>query len=152
MYNKKQIDEFKKLIIEQISIGKSLNSLVEQKKVPSHQTVYNWLNEEHENYDKIFLDNYARARQDQADFYADEIIEISDDSRNDYMEKLIGEEVVQVVNQENIQRARLRIDARKWVSSKLKPKKYGDKLDMTTGGEKIEVVIKREKKPPIDER
>jgi hypothetical protein len=31
----------------------------------------------------------------------------------------------------------MRVDARKWIAAKLKPRKYGDKIDHTTGGEKL---------------
>ena len=42
-----------------------------------------------------------------------------------------------VTNHNVIQRDRLRVDARKWALSKMNPKKYGDKVDVTSGGEKI---------------
>jgi hypothetical protein len=42
-----------------------------------------------------------------------------------------------VENKEWTNRSRLRIDARKWVASKLKPKVYGDKTDITSGGEQL---------------
>ena len=45
------------------------------------------------------------------------------------------------LNGENIQRSRLRIDTRKWLMSKLNPKVYGDKLDMTTNGNDIGVTL-----------
>ena len=121
-YKPKEIEKFKGIILDRLVIGKSLNSLVNKKIIPSHQTIYNWLNEEHKEYDKEFLDNYRRAREAQADFYADEMIEIADTEKDP-------------------NKARVRLDARKWVSSKLKPKKYGDKLDMTSGGEKMELRI-----------
>jgi hypothetical protein len=53
------------------------------------------------------------------------------------MEKQVGDTVIEVVNTEHIQRSRLRVDARKWIASKLKPKKYGDKMDVTSDGKAI---------------
>ena len=45
------------------------------------------------------------------------------------------------MNSEYVQRSRIRIDTRKWIASKLKPKKYGDKVDVTTDGEKINTPV-----------
>ena len=68
---------------------------------------------------------YARAREEQAETYADEIVAIADDGRND---TYIDENGNERVNQDVVARSRLRVEARKWVASKLKPKKYGDRL------------------------
>lgn len=117
----------------------SLKRLLEEdKSLPKHATVYNWLNDGKH---KDFLDKYTRAREAQADLIVDEMIEIADNATNDYMMVQRGDEVVEVENREFTNRSRLRIETRKWVSSKLKPKKYGDKLDVTTGGEKINANI-----------
>ena len=72
----------------------------------------------------------------------EEMFDIADDSSNDYMAKQYGDGVeVQVLNSENIQRSRLRIDTRKWALSKMNPKKYGDKTDITTNGKEINIPI-----------
>ena len=63
------------------------------------------------------------------------MIDIVDNNTNDVN---VLEDGKEVVNNDVIQRSRLRYDARKWLVSKLNPKKYGDKIDMTTGGEKIQ--------------
>jgi hypothetical protein len=86
-------------------------------------TLFKWLREEGQ-----FLKDYERAKGEQADFLAEEIIEISDDSG---LDTEVDEDGRVIVKGENIQRSRLRIDARKWVASKLKPKKYGDKIEQT---------------------
>jgi hypothetical protein len=58
---------------------------------------------------------------------ADELLEISDNGLNDWMERNGEGNVGWLVNGEAIQRSKLRVDTRKWVASKLKPKKYGDR-------------------------
>ncbi len=73
---------------------------------------------------------YVRAREDQADTLADEIVAIADDGSNDTYEK----DGVVLTNQDVVARSRLRVDARKWVAAKLKPKKYGDKVDVEHSG------------------
>lgn len=75
-----------------------------------------------------FLSNYTRAREDQADTLADEIVAIADDGTNDTYK---NEEGFELVNHDVIARSRLRVEARKWVAAKLKPKKYGDRVDLT---------------------
>lgn len=119
-------------ICAELADGKSLRSICKTEEYPSKTTVFNWLRT-----NKEFLDQYEIAKQECADSYADEIIEIADDGTNDYMEKQIGETTIEVVNTEHIQRSRLRVDARKWIASKLKPKKYGDKMDVTSDGKAI---------------
>lgn len=58
-----------------------------------------------------------------------------------------------------VQARRLQVDTRKWYLSKVLPKLYGDKLDLTSGGEKLptpilqltSVVQKIHEMPPIVE-
>jgi hypothetical protein len=67
------------------------------------------------------MNTYTRAREAQADYLADEIISISDHSEEDHT-AFTGANVVQ--------RDKLRVEARKWIAAKLKPKKYGDKVEV----------------------
>jgi len=80
---------------------------------------------------------YARAKEDQTDHLVDEMLDIADDGTNDLMTIVKGDQEYEVENKEVVNRSRLRIDTRKFIASKLKPKKYGDKLDLTSGGEKL---------------
>lgn len=122
-------------IFEQISTtSKSLKTICKPEDMPSVRTVLKWLAEgdsaEGRPELKEFVRQYAYAKQEQADFLAEEIIEIADDGSNDLM-KLHGN---MVENKEVTNRSRLRVDARKWIASKLKPKKYGDRLDVNPEG------------------
>ncbi len=85
---------------------------------------------------KGFSTQYARARDIGLDVMADEILEISDDGSNDWMERLDkdGEATGLQLNREHVQRSRLRVDTRKWILGKLAPKRYGDKLQHTGDG------------------
>jgi hypothetical protein len=71
-----------------------------------------------------FRDQYAGAREAQADYYAEEILEIADDGSNDWMER--NGKVVE--DHEAINRSRLRVDTRKWLIARMAPKKYGDRV------------------------
>lgn len=86
---------------------------------PKAKTIYKWRLKY-----PLFGEQYARAKVFQAYVLADEIIEIADNKKDDYI--VIGEKVV--ANTDHINRARLRIDSRKWLLSKLLPKIYGDKV------------------------
>lgn len=122
-----------------IADGHSLREICRSEDMPDKATVLRWLGDDR---NTSFRDQYVRAREAQADHFAEEILEISDDGTNDWMVRQSGEDVIEVPNHEHISRSKLRVDSRKWLMSKLAPKKYGDKLDVEHGGN-ITVEIKR---------
>ena len=95
-------------ICECLANGDSLRKICASGNMPEARTVHRWANE-----NSAFCQQYAHAREKQAEFYADEIIEIADSV---------------IAAAEEVAKARLQIDARKWHASKLAPKKYGDKV------------------------
>lgn len=101
----------------------------------STRTFFNWVEKSKENQQQ-----YTRARDEQAEFLADEMIEIADDGSKDTIKVYKDGKEVDVENKEWINRSKLRVETRKWIASKLKPKKYGDKVDLTSDGEKIQPV------------
>jgi hypothetical protein len=115
---------------------------------PVRSTILKWLSSgrtaqqkdgyllEEEQFAISVSDIYELGKEFQADFMADEIIEIADDDANDYVENLDkdGKCIGYKVDGEAIQRSRLRVDARKWVAAKLRPKKYGDKQQLQHSG------------------
>jgi hypothetical protein len=120
-------------ICERLANGESLKGICEDEVMPSRPTVYKWLAD-----NETFLNNYMRAREEQADYFAEEILEIADDATNDWMERRDseGNNIGWQENGEAMQRSRLRVDARKWLMSKMAPKKYGEKstVDMNVDG------------------
>lgn len=115
--------ELADLICERIANGESLRSICRDDAMPACSSVFKWLNE-----NKSFSEQYARAREAQADALFDDVLDIADDARNDWMETHAEDSMGWRVNGENIQRSRLRVDARKWMAGKLAPKKYGEKV------------------------
>jgi hypothetical protein len=91
-------------------------------------TVYRWLAENPE-----FRDRYARAREDQADTLADDILSIADEDPKILFDEIKGEDVYRV-DGAAVQHQRNRIEARKWIASKLKPKKYGERQQIDVDG------------------
>lgn len=115
--------EVEDLICKHIASGKSLvRTLRLIPNAPDYTTVCRHLRATMDLEDG-FRQRYAQAREDQADYMADEILDIADDGSND---TYIDQKGYEQVNHDHIQRSRLRVDARKWVAAKLKPKKYGD--------------------------
>jgi len=102
IYNQAIADE----ICERLAHGETLRKMVLDEHMPPAGTIYRWL-DSNEN----FRDQYARARVRQADYYAEMIIDESFGAHD----ASIG---------------RLRMDALKWASSKIAPKKYGDKIEL----------------------
>lgn len=123
----KYTDKLGKEICALLMEGLSLRSICRMDKMPTKTTICRWLADP-EKY-RNFCDQYARARRVQAELMADEILDIADDASNDYMERKDkdGNIIGWQTNGESVQRSKLRVDARKWVASKLLPKKYGDK-------------------------
>lgn len=99
-------EEAASVICELISEGHSLKEICTFDGMPYRSTVFRWL-AAHE----TFRDMYARAREDQQDALVDETIQIAD-------------------TEPDPQRARVRIWARQWHAAKLRPRKYGDRIDV----------------------
>lgn len=113
-------------ICDQLAEGKSLRSICLAEDMPAQSTVFKWLGQQ-----PSFAEQYARAREAQADVLFDEIQDIADDGSNDYVTKTNADgSEYEAVNSEHIQRSRLRVDARKWMAGKLRPKVYGDKQEI----------------------
>ncbi|MCH7692503.1 MAG: hypothetical protein IID50_03565 [Proteobacteria bacterium] len=115
-------------ICTRLAGGESLRAICRDDAMPSFSAVINWLFDgEHDE----FVAQYTRAREAQAEVWADEIVGIADEATGDSTTDKDGKEIV---NHEHIQRSRLRVDARKWIASKLLPKRYGDRLQHTGEG------------------
>ncbi|MND22655.1 hypothetical protein D3C80_130380 [compost metagenome] len=122
-------EEIALTICELIASGKSLKSICEDESMPAQSTVYRWLIGNSE-----FSERYARAREVQADTLFDEVLSIADTPQIGEKRKIKEDGGVEVSTGDMIEHRRLQVDARKWMASKLQPKKYGDKLDLNVDG------------------
>jgi hypothetical protein len=128
-------EEIADKICARIASGESVLSIAKDPEMPASSTIYLLLLDEDK---KLFSEKYDKARIAQADHYFDQLLEIADDGTNDTITRATGDgETYEVANTEFIQRSRLRVDTRKWYLSKIMPKKYGEKLDVTSDGESI---------------
>lgn len=116
IYDKQIADK----ILNQIELtNKSIVTICKKnKKFPSYDTIYKWIRE-----NKEFAENYARAKQAQAEKLMDQIHD-----EEDKLEKLVlDDEIDPKTKNALVQTYRLKIDNLKWILCKLLPKKYGDR-------------------------
>jgi len=124
-------------ICSELAEGKSLRTVCLADEIPDKSTIFNWLRT-----NKEFLDQYTRAKIEASDALADEIQDIADDGSNDWMEINMGHGQTKIIcYREHVERSKLRIESRKWIMAKMKPKKYGDKLDLTSDGKQLPTPI-----------
>lgn len=100
-------------ICSQIADGKSMRTICAANEMPSMTTVFKWLRTKDD-----FAQQYARAKQEQADALFEDVLNIAD-----------------AAQMSDHQVARLKIDTRKWMAGKLRPKVYGDKITNEHTGE-----------------
>lgn len=113
------------MIAEYVSDGMTLTSAARTVGVPV-RTVYSWINAS-----ERFAQMMEQARLDGYDAIADQVVQIADDTDNDYVEGTdrFGRPKI-MLDKEHIQRSKLRAEVRMKLLAKWHPKKYGDKLEI----------------------
>lgn len=106
--------------------------LAEDEGMPASTTFWRWIFD-----DENLRAKVADARAQGVEALLDECGEIADDGRNDFMEKQTREGSFVALDKEAVMRSKLRIETRIKMAQMLKPKTYGPKLDLTSGGERI---------------
>lgn len=102
-------------ILRRIADGESLRSVCRSEGMPSRETVREWLDK-----DPDLAGQYARAVSERADVLVEDMLEIADAARGG--------------DAEAVQAAKLRVDTRKWVASKMAPRRYGDRAAVELSG------------------
>jgi hypothetical protein len=126
-------------ICSRIAEGESVRTIVHDDDMPASSTIFRWLLDEDK---KDFWEQYEKARNIQAELMFEELLEIADDGTNDWMEKENKDgSTYYVINGEAMGRSRLRVDVRKWYLSKVLPKKFSDKLDLTSDRKPLAATI-----------
>lgn len=129
MYSLEQIEKAFSSILLEIEKWRPVREILKDEWTPDVTTFYKWLRDDAEK-----AKQYARACEIRAENIFDDMLNIADDTTKDIK---VDKDWVEQVNQDNIQRARLKVETRKWVLGKLNPKKFWDKLDMTSDWEKL---------------
>jgi hypothetical protein len=127
-YSEQEITSLFNIICKEISNGRSLRKVLKDNGMPNKNTFYKWVEEDEEK-----AEQYARAIEDRITLKFESIEE-------DYLEPPRVHSNG-FIDPSWVQLQRLKIDAKKWELSKLMPKKYGDKLDLTSAGEKLKPLI-----------
>ncbi len=110
-------------IIARLETGESLLSICKTPGFPAESTVRNWALT-----DETFFAKYARARDLGLDALADEVMSIGSGA----------------LDKDDVPRARLEFDAKRWYLSKLAPKRYGDRIENRLAGpegEALKIVV-----------
>lgn len=121
--------ELASTICKRIALGNSLRSVCRADDMPDMSTIYDWFKSEPE-----FTKQYEKACEDRVEAQYEDLNEINN-------------EAIQYAKTEdkNVQAVmtayKLKADNMKWSMSKMKPKKYGDKLDVVSDGEKLQTGV-----------
>lgn len=122
-------------VCERLASGESLNAICKDEGYPAESTVRSWALQDIDG----FAAKYARAREVQAHFLAEQIITISDTPQEGVETTVKADGTSETKHGDMLGHRKLQVDARKWYLSKVLPKVYGDKLEL--GGE---VTIKKQ--------
>lgn len=110
-------------VCERIESGASLRTACDREGIP-RKTFFQWIDK-----DKSKSNQYARAVNERAEYLAEDLIDLvekrDDIVYSDESGKLRTDAVL-------VQAKRLEVDTKKWIVSKLFPKKYGDKIGLET--------------------
>ncbi len=114
-------------LCKRLAVGESLVEICREDKMPGYSTVMEWLAKSYQSDDprNDFPEMYARAREAQAETYADQMVVLADDDSRDVLYDLDGHPVS--ANNVRIQRNKLQVDTRKWIVSKLL-RRYSDRV------------------------
>lgn len=113
-------------ICHQLAMGISLRTVCKSEEMPSISSIFGWFRTQ-----EGFLGQYARAKEESADAMSEDILDIADETNQ------VIKSGAEKKSSAYAQSQRLRVDTRKWIMSKMKPKKYGDTLDLTSKGKEI---------------
>jgi len=121
-------------ICERLANGESMRSICRDESMPVMSTIFKWMREHEE-----FSNQYATATDMRAEAMVEDCLDIADNIDGqpvmiDGVPLVIDGKPVCVIDNVSVQHAKLRVDTRKWHASKLKPKKYGDKVSQEVSG------------------
>lgn len=107
-------DDLEQELIDRLEAGETITSIVEDPRMPSASTLWRW-----EDAQDDFGERITRARERGYQARADKIL-------------------ARVKACDDPQKGRLEFDAERWYLGKMQPKRFGDRIDVTSGGEKLQ--------------
>ena len=142
MYSK---DKAARICIEIATTTRSLKDICDSNPTfPDPRTVYKWLSLNEE-----FRQMYQSAKQDQAQILADELIAIADTPKHGQVitawpgqkDRAGNPKPKEIKVADMIEHRRLQIETRRWLLSKLRPREYGDKIEVTEGSDPLQELL-----------
>jgi hypothetical protein len=151
MYTQAVADEICRRLAEGETLRQICNSARESDpEFPDHSTVCGWQNQWPE-----FAKQYARARSEGLDVMAQEIIAIADTPQEGVKVKVLPDGKTETTHGDMLEHRRFRVDARKWLLSKMRPEKYGDRTALEhsgPAGSTLRVIVEDAAAKPKDEK
>jgi hypothetical protein len=131
-YSKEDKESLFSLLLLEVENGFAITNICSRDGMPILSTIHNWMDN-----DEGMKEAYLKAVNIRSERIFEEILMIADKQDKDVYYDKDGNEVVDhnVVN-----RSRLQVDTRKWMLGKMNPRKYGEKLDVTSDGGKIQAI------------
>ena len=120
--------ELSDLVCERLAVGESMRSIARDESMPAMSSLFKWLRIHPE-----FAEQYDRAKVESADAMSEDCLDIADNIDGspvliDGVPVKVDGNLVKIIDSVSVQHAKLKVDTRKWLMSKMKPKKYGDKI------------------------
>jgi hypothetical protein len=133
-YSEEEKEEIVEHVITQLATGRPVSRILrEDPFMPSPPAFYSWLFR-----DPLLADKVERAREFGASALLDEVLEIADtDNADAYVEHDKDGNARAKIDGEAIQRSKLRVYAREKLAAMIAPRKYGAKVDITSGGNEL---------------
>lgn len=125
-------------ICRRVSLGQSMLSVLTEgdKTLPKYETALGWLSDYPE-----FADAYSKAQRARSDVLFEEALTVADDARNDWMARNDPNNGGWMLNGENINRSKLRVETRKWAAAKLNPSRYGERTTVDVDTKPVVVSV-----------
>jgi len=131
-YSPDEIEDIFCDIIDEIIEGRSLRDILKDNGMPRAGTFFKWLDGDSEKNTQ-----YGRACELRADFLFEKALSIAENTENG-TETTVDHNGVKIVTKDMLGHRKLKIDTINWHLTKMNPKKYGNKIDVTSDNEKLE--------------
>jgi len=133
-YSSEEVENIIEYVCGQIAAGRALSRVLsEDKGMPTGDTFWKWVQKQ-----STLADRVTQAREAGVEALLSEVIEIADTANGDaYIDHDKAGKPIARIDGEAIQRSKLRVESRFKYAQMIAPRKYGDKLDVTSGGEPL---------------
>ncbi len=124
-------DELADAILAELATSSAgLNSICAREDFPHPATVYRWVLDR-----PGFCEKYTRAKEHQTTVLEEEILQIADNTQLGEVVTLKADGTEERKMADMLEHRKLKIESRKWLMGKLRPKKYGDRQAIEVSGE-----------------